>query len=523
MTSLPLALFMILRIFNLFVAGEIFVAGEMFVVNSALISPDGDRGLEERPTFHLKMHWENGYKWDNSSEEKLLCAQCSGQDCSFGAVVLKTCSSNNNYQKWFADENGKIKAKTDPKYCMSFENPDKISTTRCTKANKNNQIVEVKNGGGGRIEIRGNGMCIAPYGYPTDGDILELVKCKDASKSDASYWVTGTFDEDGTSPSKPTAPSPTKPTAPTPTKPSVPTPPRPSGENFQLKMHWQEGYKWYSSEGYSTWMEMSWCATCIKADCSAGAVIVAKCDKELMNQRWQFRNDGKLAPAIYSSKCLSYSDPTRMVLKPCRDKLNPVQKVQMSSSNSKFQLRAAGKCITTGEIPWDYSRLKQVSCTGAVSNTTAYWVRGQYDGHFETNNGLLNENDLCEKKSDRKCPCYPQDDDYYCPDRWYPWKITGQNKVEEDKDYEKCQVSKFEKCKEGEMLCPMRKPRLDRYYGDEKEDVHYFIDYDCIQCVPIEENCSKCSPGVWCEGIGRCVASGKMSKWCRIQFPDRAY
>ena len=90
---------------------------------------------------------------------------------------------------------------------------------------------------------------------------------------------------------------------------------------------------------------------------------------------------------------------------------------------------------------------------------------------------------------------------------------TIDKNIKEDKNYEKCDTSRITmKCKDDEMLCPMIKPRLDRYYGDDLQDVYYYIDYDCIQCVPIIENCSKCSPGVWCEGLGRCVGSGLMSK-----------
>lgn len=120
-----------------------------------------------------------------------------------------------------------------------------------------------------------------------------------------------------------------------------------------------------------------------------------------------------------------------------------------------------------------------------------------------------------------KCPCYPADDDYYC-DNVFPWIITGYNNVDADWKYGKCDESKFEKCGKDEKLCPMRKPRLDRYFDDDKYDLRYYIDYDCIRCVPKRENCSKCSPGIWCEGIKRCVGPDKQ-RWCRNTFPDGDY
>ena len=90
---------------------------------------------------------------------------------------------------------------------------------------------------------------------------------------------------------------------------------------------------------------------------------------------------------------------------------------------------------------------------------------------------------------------------------------TIDKKYKEDKNYEKCDMSRITmKCKEDEMLCPMRKPRLGRYYGNDLQNVYYYINYNCIQYVLIIENYSKCSAGVWCERLERYVGSRPMSK-----------
>lgn len=131
--------------------------------------------------------------------------------------------------------------------------------------------------------------------------------------------------------------------------------------------------------------------------------------------------------------------------------------------------------------------------------------------------GFFNKNDVCLKGNDGECPCFPDDDDYYCY-TWYPWTLRKDN-PRNDKKYEKCRTSKIDRCGRGEKLCPMRKPRLDRFVNRQKQDMYYYIDYDCIQCVPVEENCSLCSPGLYCHPLGRCVGP-KLVGWCKRTYPE---
>lgn len=134
--------------------------------------------------------------------------------------------------------------------------------------------------------------------------------------------------------------------------------------------------------------------------------------------------------------------------------------------------------------------------------------------------GFLNANDVCLKESDDRCPCYPEDDDWYCGNYNFPWRMKAEN-VDNDGLYEKCDESRIPTCKGDTKLCPMRKPRLDRFYNEKRQDMYYYIDYDCIQCVPNDENCSKCSPGLWCPPLGRCVGPS-LVQWCKKNYPDEA-
>merc|ERR1712154_637096 len=130
--------------------------------------------------------------------------------------------------------------------------------------------------------------------------------------------------------------------------------------------------------------------------------------------------------------------------------------------------------------------------------------------------GFFNpKTDICKKKEDGKCPCYPEDDDWYCPDEWHLWtKLDDDPSI--DKEFGKCDLSKIPRNgPKGTFLCPMRKPLLNRWYDPKTQrDPYYYVDYDCIQCVPNEENCSKCSPGIYCPPLGRCVGP-RLVQWCK--------
>lgn len=138
---------------------------------------------------------------------------------------------------------------------------------------------------------------------------------------------------------------------------------------------------------------------------------------------------------------------------------------------------------------------------------------------IDVNSGFYNELDVCELRRNGICPCYIFDDDAYCDGATRPWLLRPEN-IAADANYGKCDVTRFPTCSSDEKLCPMRKPRLDRYHGDyARQDVWYYVDYDCIRCVPKWENCSQCSPGIWCDPIRRCVGPS-LAQWCRNTFPD---
>ena len=68
--------------------------------------------------------------------------------------------------------------------------------------------------------------------------------------------------------------------------------------------------------------------------------------------------------------------------------------------------------------------------------------------------------------------------------------------------YGECDLSLIPDCS-GQQLCLFRKTRRDKFFPD--KNPFFYIQYDRVQCVPLDENCSMCSPGRYCESENRCI------------------
>lgn len=331
------------------------------------------------------------------------------------------------------------------------------------------------------------------------------------------------------------------------------------GASLQLRLYWEEGYEW---SGFT--VRRNLCAQCIDVGCQSGWVFLQECDATVPEQRFTVTaNDQIASEKGVPRNCLSYTGGRKIKAEQCTPDRDYYQKWSIDqdgdggdlgvSANEDVSLPVdlgvvrirppddANKCLTSWLEPDVNQCLNLIPCDAAEEKRAARWVLVLHKyavdppeihdddetSSFDTNNGFVNDRDVCEKKGkDGSCPCYPLDDDWYCPGDDSPWDLSSAtvNNVASDELYGACDRTKFPRCRDPDQkLCPMRKPRLDRWHGDDREDLHYYVDYDCVKCVPRTENCSKCSPGVWCEGIGRCVTQGRLADWCKRTWPEFDY
>lgn len=87
-----------------------------------------------KPTksFRLRLYWQRGYNWQDSSSERWWCAQCTGNCSSGSRLQLGKCSSTNR-QKWLAVGDSIVFA-PNPSLCMTasgFGSGNPIRLQRC--------------------------------------------------------------------------------------------------------------------------------------------------------------------------------------------------------------------------------------------------------------------------------------------------------------------------------------------------------------------------------------------------------
>ena len=76
-------------------------------------------------------------------------------------------------------------------------------------------------------------------------------------------------------------------------------------------------------------------------------------------------------------------------------------------------------------------------------------------------------------------------------------------------DYGPCNQTKFPTCNENERICYNRRPRLDKFYADNRQP-YFFIDYRNVFCYPDTwGGCSSCTPGRLCLAENRCILEEK--------------
>merc|ERR1711953_1065176 len=73
-------------------------------------------------SFQMKIYWEEGYKWQETTDETAWCVQCTG-NCETGIVKIKECDDNNIKQFWHYDGSGKIFSDYNNDYCISYQHP----------------------------------------------------------------------------------------------------------------------------------------------------------------------------------------------------------------------------------------------------------------------------------------------------------------------------------------------------------------------------------------------------------------
>lgn len=138
---------------------------------------------------------------------------------------------------------------------------------------------------------------------------------------------------------------------------------------FNLKLYWQQGYRW---QGSTT--ERKWCMKCRSSQCSDGTGIkIARCDKD--DERQHFYFDGSMIRSRKNNDMCLKRYGRFIALDGCDNSSD--QSWSNLRTDAPFELQIPGngsKCVSQHHHPKDGEKLYMNSCKLAQRNKTDKWV-----------------------------------------------------------------------------------------------------------------------------------------------------
>ena len=150
--------------------------------------PSSDSLIKPTGPFRLRLYWQPGYNWQDSSSEKWWCAECGS--CGSGSrLQIRKCSQTNR-QKWVAVDKT-IRFAPNPSLCVTVSGVGSSNPIRLRPCNggQNQQFNGVQEEG--RFELQPSfnpGRCISQHHHPKDKENLYPETCSKTRSTKTTYW-----------------------------------------------------------------------------------------------------------------------------------------------------------------------------------------------------------------------------------------------------------------------------------------------------------------------------------------------
>lgn len=151
-------------------------------------TPSGPTTKPTRP-FRLRLYWERGYNWQDSSSEKWWCAECTGNCSSGSRLQLGKCSQTDR-QKWIAVEKT-IRFAPSPSLCVTTSGYGSNNPIRLRQCNggRDQNFYDVQEQGRFELQPASNtARCISQHHHPKDKEPLYPESCSTTRATKTSYW-----------------------------------------------------------------------------------------------------------------------------------------------------------------------------------------------------------------------------------------------------------------------------------------------------------------------------------------------
>jgi len=157
-------------------------------------------------TFRLRLYWQDGYDWQDSSREKYYCASCEGSCSPGNDLELGHCDEDDEdndpdgvWQFINADREGKVQIQmygTDLCWEMVSDSGDEtssrvVSLARCDTDRSRQWF---RSGEGDfdsyRFELKtSSGKCVSSKHHPKKNEDMYETSCSTAEGDDTNFWT----------------------------------------------------------------------------------------------------------------------------------------------------------------------------------------------------------------------------------------------------------------------------------------------------------------------------------------------
>lgn len=149
-------------------------------------------GFTPKPVggFRLRLHWQRGYNWQNSSREQFWCMECRGTCKSGSSIQIDKCNSSTR-QKFIAVSRT-IRPASNPSLCLTItgyggtRNP--VRLRHCNRGS-DQDFREVQSRDAFELQSEANmDRCLSQHHHPKSHEAVFPEKCEKTRRFDTTYW-----------------------------------------------------------------------------------------------------------------------------------------------------------------------------------------------------------------------------------------------------------------------------------------------------------------------------------------------
>lgn len=160
-----------------------------------------------------------------------------------------------------------------------------------------------------------------------------------------------------------------------------------NGFDFQIKMHWEEGFCWQDE-----WRERKWCWQCEGSNCNEGDKIEIRVCSGSSKQRWIYKSASggrvRFSPLTRKDLCFEMRSEKRGKLYKCDSNDADQEFTGFKKNGDEFELFPSGqssRCLSQEHDPKSYEEIYAEECRKARGDKTSFWVVYHPSGNSGSN------------------------------------------------------------------------------------------------------------------------------------------